>query len=173
MPRASWRENDLDARLYTTRSTWRLFASELVHPLNNLETMSYKIDEIEGIGPANREKLVAGGINNTDDLLAKCGGKKGRVECASATGIGESQLLKWANMADMMRVSGVGKQFAEILENSGVDTVKELATRNAANLAVKMKEVNDAKKLANAVPNEEKVQAWIDQAKGMDPCISH
>jgi len=135
--------------------------------------MSYPIDEIEGIGPANREKLETAGIKTTDELLAKCGSKTGRKECATATGIGESQLLKWANMADMMRVSGIGRQFAEILEAAGVDTVKELRTRNAANLATTMKEVNDAKSLAKAAPSEDQIVKWIEQAKDMEPAITH
>ncbi len=135
--------------------------------------MGYKIDEIEGIGPVNREKLVAAGIETCGDLLAKCGSKKGRTETAAATGISESNLLNWANMADMMRVSGVGKQFAEILKASGVDTVKELRTRNAANLTVAMKKINDEKKLAKASPSEDQINKWIEQAKGLEPTITH
>ena len=55
-------------------------------------------------------------------------------------------LLKWANMADLMRISGVGAEYSELLEAAGVDTVKELRNRNAENLAAKMAEVNDNKK---------------------------
>ncbi len=135
--------------------------------------MSYPIDEIEGIGPVNREKLEVAGIATTEDLLRLCGSKKGRSECSESTGVGESQLLGWANMADMMRISGVGGQFAEILNATGVDTVKELRTRNPANLAVSMKEINDQKKLAKSNPSEDQVRGWIEQAKEMDPTITH
>ena len=135
--------------------------------------MGYPINEIEGIGPVNHEKLEAAGIATTDDLLAKCGSKKGRVECAAASGIGESQLLTWTNMADMMRISGVGKQFAEILKATGVDTVKELRTRNPGNLAPAMKEINDAKNLAKSTPTEDQIRKWIEQAKEMEPAITH
>lgn len=135
--------------------------------------MSYKIDEIEGIGPTFAEKLVAAEINTTDDLLKLCCDKKGREGISGKTGISEKHLLKWANMADLMRVSGVGRQFAELLEASGVDTIKELRHRRADNLSAKMKEVNDSKNLAKASPAESMVSEWIEQAKKIDPTITH
>jgi len=135
--------------------------------------MSYPIEEIEGIGPANGTKLKAAGINDTDALLKLCSDKKGRDAMAEKSGIGASTLLNWANMADMMRVKGVGRQYSELLKASGVDTIKELRTRRADNLATKMSEVNAAKKLAKATPNESMIAGWIEAAKTMDPLITH
>jgi len=83
--------------------------------------MSYKIDEIEGIGPANAAKLAAANITTTDDLLDKCCTPAGRKDVAENTGVGESTILKWSNMADLMRVSGIGRQFSELLKAAGVD----------------------------------------------------
>jgi nucleotidyltransferase/DNA polymerase involved in DNA repair len=76
-------------------------------------------------------------------------------------------------MADLMRVSGVGRQFGELLKAAGVDTIKELRTRNADNLAAKLAEVNAEKKLAKKVPTAAQVQDWIEQAKTMEPMITH
>ena len=135
--------------------------------------MKYKIEEIEGIGPAYGEKLKGAGIADTDALLSRCGGKKGRTEVAKETGLDESRLLKWANMADLMRISGVGEEFSELLEAAGVDTVKELQHRNAENLAAKMAEVNETKKLTRVVPAATQVARWIEQAKTLTPMISH
>ncbi len=135
--------------------------------------MAYKIDEIEGIGPAMKEKLAAADIKTTDDLLDQCASKKGRAATAATTGCSEGQLLKWANMADLMRISGVGEEFSELLEAAGVDTVKELRNRNAANLAVAMKETNDEKKLTRTVPSEKTVTKWVEQAKELEPLITH
>ena len=92
---------------------------------------------------------------------------------AGDTGLTESQLLKWANMADLMRISGVGEEYSELLEAAGVDTVKELKMRRADNLAAKMKEVNEAKKLTRQTPSESQVEKWVEQAKTLEPKISH
>lgn len=135
--------------------------------------MSYRIDEIEGIGPAYGEKLKAAGFTTTDALLEACRTPAGRKTLAESTGISGKLLLGWANMADLMRINGIGKQFAELLECAGVDTVKELATRNAANLTAKMVEVNGEKKLAKTSPVETQVTEWIAQAGKLEPMISH
>src|SRR3546814_793671 len=135
--------------------------------------MVYKSDEIEGIGSKYAERLQSSRIKTTDDLLKFCGSRKGREDVAAQTGFSTIQLLKWANMADLMRISGVGEEYSELLEAAGVDTVKELALRRADNLAAKMKEVNEAKKLTRALPAASQVQKWIDQAKTLDAAISH
>ena len=135
--------------------------------------MSYKIEEVEGIGPAFAEKLKAASITTTDDLLKLCCDPTGRKDAAAKSGVSESVLLDWANMADLMRISGVGGEYAELLKAAGVDTVKELQHRVAANLAAKMKECNDEKKLTRVVPSEQMVSGWVEQAKSIQPMISH
>ena len=135
--------------------------------------MGYKITEIEGIGPASAEKLAKADIKTTDGLLKLCCDAKGRKSVAASTGVSEGQLLKWANMADLMRISGVAEEYSELLEAAGVDTVKELRNRNAENLAAKMAEVNDVKKLTRTVPSAKTVSKWVEQARTLDPLITH
>ncbi len=135
--------------------------------------MSYRIVEIEGIGPAYAKKLATAKIKTTSGLLKLCCDRKGRKAMAESTGCSEAQLLKWANMADLMRISGVGQEFSELLEAAGVDTVKELRNRNAANLTAKMAEVNAKKKLTRRVPAASMVERWVKQAKELKPVITH
>jgi len=135
--------------------------------------MAYKITDIEGIGEAYAQKLGAAEIDTAERLLDLCCDPKGRKRVSETTGIGESTLLTWANMADMMRISGVGGQYAELLVAAGVDTVKELRTRNAANLAEKLNEVNAEKNLTNGQATESMVTDWIEKAKALDPKITH
>ncbi len=135
--------------------------------------MSYKIDEIEGIGTVYAEKLQAAGVGTTEQLLKKAATKKGRQALAEETGISEKLILKWANHADLFRIKGVAGQFAELLEAAGVDTVKELRHRVAANLVAKLEEVNETRNLCNRVPSVTEVQRMIDQAKELEPAITY
>ena len=132
-----------------------------------------KISDIEGIGPAYAAKLETAGIKTVEKLLVVAGGKKGRQTLAESTGIDESRILSWVNMAALFRINGVGPQFAELLHAAGVDTIKELRTRNAANLHAKIVEVNTAKNLANAVPALSRIEKFIEEAKGMEPAVTH
>jgi predicted flap endonuclease-1-like 5' DNA nuclease len=135
--------------------------------------MAYKIIDIEGIGPTYGAKLNAQGIDTTEDLLAKAGTKKGRESLASASGLPESLILTWTNHADLMRIKGVAGQFSELLEAAGVDTVKEFATRNAANLHAKMVETNEKLGLSGRVPSADNLQQMITEAKGLGQKIFH
>lgn len=134
---------------------------------------TYKVEEIEGIGPVLGEKLRAAGINTVDKLLEKAATKKQRQSLAEETGISEKQILKFTNMADLFRLNGVGQEYAELLEVAGVDTVPELAQRNAANLTAKMEEVNEAKNLTRKTPSVLEVEKWIAQAKELPRVIEH
>lgn len=135
--------------------------------------MSYKIDEIEGIGSSYAEKLGAAGLSTTDHLLEKAASKQGRQALAGATGISESLILKWANHADLFRIKGIAGQFAELLEAAGVDTVKEFRTRNAENLHEKLEAVNAEKHLVGRVPSLDALKDMIEEAKTTEPKITH
>lgn len=135
--------------------------------------MAYKVIDIEGVGAAYAEKLNAAGVVTTTQYLAKCATPAGRKALAEETGISDKLILKWANHADLFRVKGVGPQFAELLEAAGVDTVKELAHRKAENLAAKMVEVNEEKKLVRRVPVVAEVQKMVDFAKELSAVLTY
>lgn len=135
--------------------------------------MSYPIAEIEGIGETYAAKLTEAGIKTTDEFLEQCATPKGRKDVESKTGISGALILTWTNRADLMRIKGIGKQFSELLEAAGVDTVKELRQRRPDNLTAKMAEVNEAKKLSRTTPSESQVTEWIEQAKTLDAMVSH
>ena len=135
--------------------------------------MDYRIDKIEGIGSSYAKKLQAAGIRKTSQLLEQCAGAKGRKAVAGRTGLDEQQLLKWANMADLMRIAGVGEEFSELLEAAGVDTVKELRNRRPDTLTAKMAEVNQARRLTRQVPGLKQVTKWVAQAKSLAPLVTH
>jgi predicted flap endonuclease-1-like 5' DNA nuclease len=136
--------------------------------------MAYKLIEIKGIGPVYagtlQEKFH---ITTVEELLELAASKKGRVEVAEKTGIAETLILKWANMADLFRIKGVAEDFSHLLELSGVDTVKELRTRNAANLHAKLTEVNEAAGYAGRTPRLDEVESWIAQAAELAPTMTY
>ncbi len=134
---------------------------------------NYKIEEIEGIGPVLGEKLRGAGVNNTDKMLENAKTKKQRTALAEASGISEAQILKFANMADLFRITGVGQEFSQLLEAAGVDTVPELATRKPENLTTKMEEVNAAKNLTRRTPSLKEVEKWVAEAKELPRALEY
>ena len=132
-----------------------------------------KLTTIEGIGPAIEAKLKRAGIGSVESFLKICCDKKGRKEVAAKTNIDEGKILRFTNHADLMRIKGIGGEYSELLEASGVDTVVELAQRNAANLHAKMVETNAKKKLVRQVASESQVSNWVSQAKKLKRVVTH
>ena len=124
-----------------------------------------KLSEIEGIGAVYEEKLKAAGIKSIEDLLEKGRTKKHRVNLTEISGVSDMLILEWLNRADLARVKGIGSEYADLLEASGVDTVPELARRSPQNLVEKMADVNEAKKLVRRLPVLSQVESWVAQAK--------
>jgi predicted flap endonuclease-1-like 5' DNA nuclease len=133
-----------------------------------------KIEDVEGIGPAFAEKLIAAGVTTTDALLERGASSAGRSRLGSETGISEKLLLEWVNHADLMRLDGVGSEYADLLEAAGVDSCAELARRNAANLAQTFQELDAARpNTIRRIPSEETVRGWIEQADKLAKVVSH
>jgi len=132
-----------------------------------------KITAIEGIGPINGAKLTEVGIKKTEDLLAASIDPQGRKELAEAIGVEPARILFWANRADLFRIKGVGEEYSDLLEASGVDTVPELAQRNADNLYKKMLEVNAEKNLVRRPPSRNQVKDWVAQAKELPRVLTY
>ncbi len=132
-----------------------------------------KIIDVEGIGPAYAEKLRQIGIRTTAALLKKGATPEGRKKIAEASGIGDHLILEWVNLADLYRVKGVGSEYSDLLEESGVDTVVELSKRVAEHLRSKMLEINRAKNLVNKMPGIKQVASWIEQAKRMPRVVTY
>ncbi len=125
------------------------------------------IEDIEGVGSAQATKLRAAGVQTTDALLERGGSRNGREELAAATGISPKSILEWVNHADLYRIKGVGSEFADLLEAAGVDTIGELAQRNARNLAETFGELDLARNTVRRIPSEAVVAGWIAEAKNL------
>jgi Domain of unknown function (DUF4332) len=135
--------------------------------------MSYPLTDIDGIDDEAVAILKTVGIRSTERLLEAARTVKGRKVLAIKTGFEEKQLLCWANVADRMRIRGISKEYAELLQAAGVDTVKELKFRNPANLAKAMAEANRKRKMVRLLPSEKVVGRWIDHAKSLPLKITY
>jgi predicted flap endonuclease-1-like 5' DNA nuclease len=136
-------------------------------------TLKREIEYIEGIGPSYGEKLRQSGITNGVVLLTNGGTPKGRAQIAEQTGIRNDLILSWVNHVDLFRIKGIGSEYADLLERSGVDTVVELSRRNPQNLFDKIAAVNAEKKLVRQIPTLKNVQDWVEQAKSLPRMVSY
>jgi predicted flap endonuclease-1-like 5' DNA nuclease len=132
-----------------------------------------KIIEIEGIGGVYAKKLKEAGIKTVPGLLKKGATPQGRKEVAEKSDISDALILRWVNHSDLFRINGVGAEYAEILEASGVDSVPELAQRNPENLYQKLVAVNQERRLVRKLPSQAQVGKWIEEAKRLPRVVNY
>ena len=134
---------------------------------------NYALEEIpQTIPAADAQRLKNAGISTTFQLLEKGAEPRARRELARATKIAEKTLEGWVQMADVMRVKGVGPDVARLLAACGVHTVTQLKTQDATRLNDEIVKVNSKQHLSENPPSVEHLQAWIAQAQSL-PIVLH
>ena len=132
------------------------------------------VKEVKGVTEELQPKLKEQGINDSDQLLEKAKTPAGRRELAGKLGVDPKVVLELANRADLVRIKGVAGVYSNLLENAGVDTVKELSGRVPENLQAKLAQVNEKMKLANRTPpTVEMVKDWVSQAKALPKTLEY
>lgn len=131
------------------------------------------VDKIRGITPEVAAKLKEAKILNTEHLLKAGTTPEARKALAKQVGVDPKMLLELLNRADLDRVGGIGAAYSNLLEEAGVDTVKELSKRTAANLHAKLIEINTAKKITTHPPTLQQVEAWVKEAKDLPAALEY
>lgn len=132
-----------------------------------------KLEVIEGIGPIYANQLRAAGIRSIEALLEAGATPMGRADLEERSGIGHALILEWVNLADLMRIKGVGEEYSDLLEEAGVDTVKELRNRVPENLHEAILRTNETKELVRRLPTLGMVRDWVQQAKMLPPKVTY
>lgn len=132
-----------------------------------------KLETIEGIGPVYAKQLRTAGIATVEALLAAGATPEGRQEVEQRSRIGHALILEWVNLADLMRIKGVGEEYSDLLEEAGVDTIKELRDRVPENLHAALVKANEAKQLVRRLPTLKMVRGWVQQAKSLPPKVKY
>jgi predicted flap endonuclease-1-like 5' DNA nuclease len=131
-----------------------------------------RIDQVAGIGHREATRLRKAGVR-TSKALAECAAtRRGRTDLAKKTGLSPKDLQVWVHHADLLRVRGVGAEYAALLVEAGVDTLRDLRRRNPTALLAKIIGMNGSQKVVDRLPTEAMVENWISAAGDMEPSIS-
>jgi predicted flap endonuclease-1-like 5' DNA nuclease len=128
-----------------------------------------RIDQVAGIAHKDATKLRKAGVRTSKGLIEVAADRKGRADLAAATGIDSRNLQLWVNHADLLRIEGVGAEYAELLTAAGVDTLRDLRRRNPTALLAKIIGLNGSSRVVRRLPTESMVEVWIEMAKELEP----
>lgn len=131
------------------------------------------ISKIDGLTSFAASKLKKAGIRTMESLLEAANSAKARKALSAKTGFSEQQLLEWANLADCMRVPGMGMMRAELLRASGVNTVRDFIHRNPERLAQAMRDANNQRKLLRVPPSDKALGRMMEKARKLPLKITY
>jgi predicted flap endonuclease-1-like 5' DNA nuclease len=121
---------------------------------------------IEGfVSPEEAELLGRAGIKTTLALLQDVATAAKRKRLVELTGLPSERIEALACQTDLMRIDGVGPTMARLLTAAGVRHARALAGEDAAALVGRMTAVNQATRIANVLPREGLVAAWVAAAR--------
>lgn len=118
--------------------------------------------ELEGVGPRYATRMNALGIITVNQLVAA-----DAAELARRIESTPEQVREWQAMGRLLRVKGVGPQWAEALARVGVTGPEDLAQRSPHALAGAIAELNRGKvRVTGTDPPVATVSRWIRGAGG-------
>ena len=135
--------------------------------------MSLTLGELRGITDSVLNALKAQGISDSDSLLEATKTPQDRKTLSSATGVDGKVILELANRADLARIKGIGRVYSDLMEEAGVDTVKELAQRSADNLHAKLIQINSVRQFTQRPPSVEQIGDFVEQAKSLPRMLDY
>lgn len=134
-------------------------------------TKAYPVEMLGEIDPSESDRLTAAGVETTEHLLAACRTPAARARLCGSIGVSDERLTNWLQVADLLRIHGIGPQFAELLLAAGVATVPALAASNPDSLAAEVARVRRAQRLSRAAPPGTRIRRWVIEAQRLDPAI--
>ena len=129
--------------------------------------------KIKRIGKISSQKLKWAGIDTVEILLERGSTRRDRQIIAGETGISSKRILEWVNHVDLFRISGVGEDYALLLEAAGVNTILELSQRDPEELTVSIAFINQENDLVRRQPALAVVKRWVKEAKKLPQLIEY
>jgi hypothetical protein len=126
---------------------------------------SYILNEIESINYYYKKKLAKRGIFNTVDLLDRCSDDYKIIRFAKMTGLSRRLLRKWVKLANIMRIKGIGEEYARLLIALGYGSLEALSKEKSEDLFQKIKTFDKSKFRIKRLPSVKEIKLWVKSAQ--------
>ncbi len=126
---------------------------------------SYPVEAIEGIGQTYSGRLHVEGIHTTKELW-----EADAVAVANKIRAPTKSVMHWQHMAELASIKSIGPQYAELLDRSGIHSIKELQSQTPNKLlrAVQDKENSVNVNIQGNIIGRETVKNWIHEARNYE-----
>lgn len=134
--------------------------------------MAYPLSSLPWIDPPDRARLLALGLRTTRQLLRASATPAQRVGLEARTGISAERILVWTHRADLLRLTGLGPVYVQLLARAGLGRLADLAAwSDPRRLALRLQRVCARAAAAGTAPGVAVVHRWLSQARRVVPCV--
>ena len=130
------------------------------------------IDSINGMTHIEATKLRRARVRTTVTFLQIASSRSGRALLTKETGISSPKLLHWAKRAELMKIRDLGRDYSDLLEAVGVESVSELKRRNPESLHESMSAINNRQEIVDRMPSLKRIAKWIEESKDIEIKVS-
>ncbi len=130
------------------------------------------INSINGMTHIEATKLRRARVRTTVTFLQIASSRSGRALLTKETGISSPKLLHWAKRAELMKIKDLGRDYSDLLEAVGVESVSELKRRNPESLHESMSAINNKQEIVDRMPSLKRVAKWIEESKDIEIKVS-
>lgn len=125
---------------------------------------NHVVIELEGVGPEYAKRLQAQGVYTTARLCYE-----DAADLAERIDVPEKTVRTWQAMAELVKVKGIGPQFAEAMARAGITGIQELKDRRSNSIAEQVQKYLDSldSNVIGTGVTSKRVQAWKKAASRM------
>lgn len=131
------------------------------------------IRDITDMTDRSAELLRGAGIHTLEQLLEMGATSTGRMTLADEAHLDDQMVKRWVHQADLLRIKGIGPDFAELLCRAGVCTTPKLAYRSSDSLYAELAEVNETYHIVRRLPSRNELSDFIMAAKRLPKLVRH
>lgn len=127
--------------------------------------------DVGAIDDESTQRLIDFGVTNSERLLLVAAHKQGREDLAQETGVSEDSLLRLVRFSEMVRIKGIGGEYAALLQSAGVEDVRELSKRNPDQLHRRLSDLNAENRVVRRLPSPQDIAHWIAHAASLKSIV--
>ena len=133
----------------------------------------YPLDQAAAIIPRDdAPRLRKAGIRTTEDFLVWGRTAEGRRLLAERCRLALDRIEAWVNLADLMRVRGIGPDVARLLTAVGVRTLFDLQRADGDATAASVRDFNKRTHLSTNPPGAPSIKYWIEMSRALPVIVS-
>ncbi|MEB3164272.1 MAG: DUF4332 domain-containing protein [Prochlorothrix sp.] len=130
----------------------------------------WPISQLPGLSAQDQTSLQSLGIHTTRHLLQQTRTPQQRQALALAVEVRPQIIHKWASLADLAQVPGVGCQYCGLLLHAGIASAAQLAQCQPPTLQRQVSRLHQVLlQRRDLCPSLTVVQQWIAQARRLRP----